>query len=335
MQKKIKLAICSKDVEYRERFIRCWMHHYKSEYEIYAYETVKEIIISNRTLHHVIITDYVENEDIEVLRERQEKVIVLYSEDVANSSEEVDFLVCEHKYQELYKIQKTVQGLVKEKEGISSKKRECKMIGVYSLGCENQQIPFCAMAASEYGEKGKTLIINLQQNSGMETDIEAAFDSFGMEDVMTISETGIYTKARLFGAVGHEEKWDYIYSVKNSECLAEATNEMYERMIEVLVREMQYENIIINFGTVFPGMYRLMKGCDRFYFLVNKSDKRNYRENVFLKELEVRGFEDFIQKMIRIEIPVVNQWENGWKQIARQWRWSSVGDHLRWSMWEG
>ena len=79
------------------------------------------------------------------------------------------------------------------------------------------------------------------------------------------------------GAIGHENTWDYVYSVKNTECLAEVTDDTYKEMLKLLTQELGYEMIIINFGAVFLGVHSLMNLCERIYFLTHKPEAANCR----------------------------------------------------------
>ena len=329
---KTKIAICSNDAEYRKRLITCWMHHYSERYDVFAYTSVQEIPKEQVDDYHVIVTDDTEIECWENINRIKERLVFLYEKDEDVPS--LEGIVYEQKYQEVYKLQKKIEQMYKMTNR-KLKKTSGQVVGVYALGNENKQLPFCAVCAQEYATKGKTIVINFQQNSSFETDEERKHIVFCMEDIMTMAKTGVFTKSRFLRALGQEENWDYVYSVKNTECLAEMTYEMYEKMLELLVQEFQYESIIINFGAPFSGMFDVMESCDDFYLLVANQEALNEREQFFLRELEARNMEAFGQKIVRLELPEAVTGALGWRRLSAQWRWSRVGDFVRWNMEEG
>ena len=106
-------------------------------------------------------------------------------------------------------------------------------------------------------------------------------------------------------------------------------------MVELLAESFEYEYIILNFGAVFRGIYDVMKSCDAFYFLTTRKETKNERELFFLEELELRGLEDFGQRINLVEMANAFEQSGGWRKTMAQWRWSDIGDFVRWSMKEG
>lgn len=339
--KKIKLGICIGDEEYQKRFVKCWINHYKSQYELYVFKNLEEILVSEERKYEVILVEDVSVEQIEQLVKSYETIICLMegegSYEVSRKNANIRYL---EKFQEVYKIESQVKQCAhtceKSLGDLKSENSKNQIVGIYSLDCESYQIPFAAMAAMEFGEKANTLVISLQAFSGLlvneEINLENS-ENLGLEDLMAVATIGGYTEARLWGGIGHEQNWDYVYPAKNSECLAEVNREIYEGIINILIKELGYQVIILNFGTVFPGMFELMDRCDEFYFLVPKGNGTTWREMEFKKETIRRGKEDFFHRITRIEIPAFFGSNIEWKKLSHQWRWGNVGDRLRKHMW--
>ena len=331
MLEKRKVAFYSQDTEYRERFMQCWMRHYNSLYDFYTFETPTDVIANTENTFDVMILDVNLKEEVDAFLELNRKMVFLHAGDAIG--EDTENIVWEPKYQEVYKIHDVVQRLAGYSNLGSLQCNLHKIIGVFSLGCEDLQIPFAAMTASEYAEKKRTVMINLQPYSGWETQDDESTDSLSMEDFILSVQTGNYSKSRLMGAIGHENTWDYVYSVKNTECLAEVTDDTYKEMLKLLTQELGYEMIIINFGAVFLGVHSLMNLCERIYFLTHKPEAANCREEIYFRELEQKGYGDVIKRISKIELPYLSSLHLSFRQIVQQWRWGLVGDTLRKSLW--
>ena len=81
---------------------------------------------------------------------------------------------------------------------------------------------------------------------------------------------------------------------------------------------------------MFSGVFELMDSCQQIYVLTEKKEERNYRENAFLEEMKRRGG---VAHILWLEIPVGMFPNASWKQISKQWLWSSLGDRLRERYW--
>lgn len=338
--KKRKLAICIHDKEYQNRFLKCWMNHFKDSYEVHIFTNIEDDMRLEEQEYEVLLVDENTVETIEAIKEYTGLIVCLVeNENVMQERNPKENMYRLEKYQEVYKIEQWIRDKMQELRlltvpyGRFSKKQ---WIGVYSLDCELMQLPFAAMTAMEYGEKTKVLVVNLQAMSGMmlETDDgNGELNGSSMEDLLTAVVTNSYTRARILGGIGHEQNWDYIYPAKNSECLAEASKDTYETMIQILSQELEYTTIILNFGTVFSGIFDLMELCDDFYLLTAKKDSTTWREKAFREEMRMHGKEEFLQKIKRVEIPHVFFANQTWYPLAHQWRWNPIGDNLRKCMW--
>lgn len=340
--KKGEIAFCIRDKVYRERLVRCWMYHYKHIYHVHVFSDIQEIVQKEKKTYKVIITDFYECIEIKKMQEIAEDILVLWEkESDITEIEKQEGVICTSKYQEVYKMEEKVKmqiesskNLIKDERYLSRKSRK---VGVFSVDYESMQMPFAALIACEYGEKEETLLINLQAYSGLQFESLLEEEGiFGLEDLMTMSSKDVYSKGRLYGAIGHEQNWDYIYPPKNTELLSEGNDELYQKIIEMMAKEFDYRNIIINFGETFSGMSDLMEICDDFYMLVSKYHTMSAREKDFQKELKRKGKDVFIQQIKRIEMPYVHLKDySDWKKVLQQWRWSEVGDMLRKYIWAG
>lgn len=331
---KTRLAICIGDAEYEARFVKCVMNHYRESYEIHVVDDICEIVEEPKREFHVVITG--DGNTREKHTEETYILFVLQENGAAVGKDSDENVFFTEKYQEVYKIMEEVEKAVFQRlsrKHVLAGKKEAQLIGVFSLEKEAMQIPFTALLAEILGEQNRVLVIDMQPFSGFSASLDSEEDALGMEDLMTVATTESYTSNRLVASIGQEQKWDFVYPVKNVQCLAEADEGLYQKMIQILQKERGYEQIILNFGAVFSGMMELMTRCQQLYFLTERKEEKNWREEAFEDEMRRRGNEAFLQRIFWIEIPLHFVKEKTWRQLTTNWLWNELGDKLREINW--
>lgn len=333
---KEKIAICMEDKEYQARFVRCIMNHYRDRFELYILDDIESFSKSCFSFKEEDVMLISDQEPVaEVLCEKS-KVLVLQENDLVESTLETIYVQYTEKYQEVYKIVEKMEYMMDKLQGKKVQKtgkNDRTVIGVFSLEKEAMQLPFSVLLAETLGEKKKVLLMDIQPFSGLGREQQESDSTFGLEDLLSVASSGVYTQKRLMSSIGHEQKWDYIYPAKNTACLTEVSESNYQQVIDLLISERGYEVIIINFGSVFSGMIKLMEHCNQFYFLKASRDACNWRENAFLEEIQRQEMEEFLRSIMWIEIPREYIRENSWRQLAKLWLWGTLGDQIREQNW--
>lgn len=320
---KAKLAICMEDADYQERFVKCLMNHYKEKYEIHSFSNMLDLKTGENPEFELFILEGCTFEADAKKLAKEEKNILYLREEWKKCENDANLIYLEM-FQEVYKIMEAAESLIGGK-GIETG-NTAKRIGVYSLECPALQLPYCGMLASIYGETKSVLLLNLLPNAGMlETEEEVS----GLEDVIASVSTGNTTRGRVLSGIGHMQKWDYIYPVKNTEHLAEIEGKSYEEVLEWLGREQGYEIIIINFGASFSGIFDLMDTCQEFHLLERKGTVETWREDDFKKELKRREKNEFLNRIAKVQLPFVSSTDETWKGLSEKWEWGPLGDHVR------
>ena len=324
--KKTRLAICMEDKEFQKRFLKCFMHHYEQLYEVHVFDTVEELVKVKEELFPVLLLE----------GNREEKIIpsvkqtIWLTECIGEVRENNEMLYCvAEKFQEVYKIEQMIKYQL-QKINMWPKCKDLhptnKKIGVFSIEEGRAQLPFCKLLGEECGEMGKVLLIDLQMFSGLGME-ELHEKHLTMENLLAAALSGEYTSNLLLGAIRSERCWDYVYPVANHQCLIEAKKSTYDKMIKMLIEELGYETILINFGIVFDGIYEWMENCDRFFFLSSHKDGESKRELAFQEELLRQGKAEILEKLIRVEVPLF--YEEMTDHMVTQWRWGAIGDVVR------
>lgn len=308
---KIKLAICIGDEIYQERFVKCLMNRYKEQYELHVFGRLQEME-QEADFDGYILGD-IRAEEMMLSEEQRQKALLLDEE---------------NKYQEVYKLIEQLEKIIGDKVDLLKGAYHGipRVIGVYSLTIPYIQLPFSATLADICAEKDKTVVLDLQANSGLENIRNETSQELGLEDVITMSHIGNYSKSRLSSAIGHYHAWDYIYPVKNASCLSELTKDVVKQVLTLLEEEAGYQTILMNIG---DSGRELLELCDEIYLLYPKGEAGIWRERSYVEEMQKRGKDDVLHRIQRIEISSVFHTDERWDQIAEQWKWSVMGDVIR------
>lgn len=334
---KVKLAICMKDLEYQERFVNCFMNHYNRQYELHVFTNQHQLREVTNMEYAVIITEEYTTDEMADFVEKGEVILNLTENTAKQQVISGTNLVNTEKYQEIYKIAEVIESLTVEKMSMGSRYinvTENTCIGLYSLTQEMYQAPFAALLAKIHGAYHKTIVLDLQNYSGL-GEIEEGMASMGLEDMLSVVHTGNYSRSRILEGIHHEAEWDYIGPTQNSQCLAEGSQELYAKLIKLLIQELGYQKIIINFGSVFLGQLDMMAECEVLYLLCGKDVDGHWRENRFFYELSRHGKENLLQKIKKVEIPKSSGREGSWNALAEKWSWDPLGELLRQTSREG
>lgn len=328
MNKK-ELAICIGDEEYQNRFTNCLINHFKNQFRISIFTSMEELENTKKSSYDIILLGDYAFEWAKSFGEEGCKVVFLGNEEVGITGEAPNVFLTD-KYQPVHKIVDNMFQITGMEEKALSEKRNKKMEkwGIYALSNTQLQIPFSMTLSAIQREKGSVLLLDLQENSGLMALGEEKKPS-GLEELLALAETGVYTKGRIVSAIGHLEYCDYVYPARNSQCITEADGAMYEKMFRILEEEMDYDKIVINFGSRFQGFFELLDTCESIYFLKQDSLLDQVREQEFLEEMIQKGYEGCVNKFIKIPLSDRGYAHLNCSQLIRLWQWGEMGDLLR------
>ena len=325
---RIKLAICMEEGEYLKRLSACFMKYYRTYLEMHIFTGIDQITQLIPEAYQVFLVGDFSLEDESLTHIPKDKV--LYLSDTAEQKEEALFKSIS-RYEEVPCIIDALGVMAGNKENVLASGARtvsvCRLYGVYSLNAAELQLPFVIMFANILSESRRVLVVDLQENSGLSQLCETE-QTGGMEDVMAMAESKKFTKARLIAAIRHFSQWDYIYPVRNSECLCEADYLLYKSMLQMIETELNYDVIILNLGVRFQGFFRLVSEC-KDCFLLGQGNKKGWREKAFYEELEKREKEIATDKFVRMEMPMSPSIAFSAERLADQWLWNESGDLLR------
>ena len=74
--------------------------------------------------------------------------------------------------------------------------------------------------------------------------------------------------------------------------------------------------------------FELINECDTFYLLHTNGNTGKWRETEFLEEMNQKGYEFFLEKIVQVELPIMTGGLE-YERLIEQWRWNDFGDLLR------
>ena len=327
--KRIRLGLYVGDREYGDRFTSCLMNHYREQLELHIFTEAESLWEDEADFDAVLLSDYegpIGTKGVKV------PVIYLYDqeENVAIQEEGGVYLV--DKYQEVNKIVDEILKQIGE-EIKNVRQNGClqgrfQVLAVYSLAENEYQLPFAVTLSSILSEKERVLLLDLQENSGLSQLMECD-NAAGMEELLVMAESGTYSKSRIVSCIGHLDRADVVYPVRNTECLCEAQNSTYQKLLQILAQEMDYSTLILNMGSRFVGFFELLSACQNIYLMKSRGGLGQWREKEFFAEIEKHGDEDWKRRIKEIQIPLATSPMISCERLIEQWKWNEFGDSIR------
>lgn len=326
---RVRLGLYVGDSEYGNRLTGCLMNHYREQLELHIYTEAESLWEDKEGVDAILLSDY---EGLIVGKGEGVPVIYLYDweENVDIQQEEGVYLV--EKYQEVNKIVdeilKQIGEEIKNVRQNGGLHGRSQVLAVYSLAENEYQLPFAVTLASILSERERVLLVDLQENSGLSQLIDC--DSMaGMEELLVMAEGGVYSKSRIISCIGHLDRTDVVYPVRNTECLCEAQNTTYQKLLRILARELDYNTLILNMGSRFVGFFELLGSCQEVYLMKSRGGLGQWREKEFFAELEKHGDAGLRQRLKEIQIPIITTPMVTCERLIEQWKWNEFGDSIR------
>ncbi len=322
---KIALGICLFEKEYEKRFCAIIMNYYRSKVNLYIYSSMEEI--AENQLSSLVIDDY----ETAIMMQRRLKIpIICLTEKGINS--EIEGVICVDKYMEVSSIMseiiQQIGGEITEIFEGGTYTPKTSLIGVYGLSESEFQLPLVLTLADILGESERVLVLDLQENSGLDV-YERPKDCLCLEDLFLMVKSGNCKREHMQRAIGKHNRMEYVYPVVNTEVLSELERREMLLLVDLLKESFDYKVIIINLGSRFQGFFELLNQCSQIYMLQNRGGLGKWREYEFIEEICKRGYNRLVDKLVKIEVPLITQNFLTCREIAEQWRWDEFGDNLR------
>ncbi|MCI5857869.1 MAG: hypothetical protein MR016_10995 [Agathobacter sp.] len=329
---KVRLALCINDADYRGRLSGHLLLQEKERFELHLFTDAEQIVDDVGRYDIIVCADCLQ-EAHQLVQRRTEPVVYLIDceserQTPENLTEKVRFI---EKFQSVNGIVDAIlQEVGSEIRQLADGRQivpKTRCVAVYSLAENEYQLPFLVTMASVLGEQNRVLILDIQENSGIMHLLQQV-PRGGIEEVLSMAESGKYSKSRLLSCIGHMDHADYIYPAENTECLCEADGAMYLRLLQMIDEELDYTMVLLNMGSRFNGFFEVLNRCQNVYLLSRNGGLCQWREYEFNEEISKRGYEALMDRTTRVEIPLMTM-PSSCERIVEQWKWNEFGDMIR------
>lgn len=329
---RIKLALLIGNLDYRSRIAAHLLAHEKERFEMHLFSAVEQLEADLGQYDAVLCADCLQDAGVLAQKRREPFLYLIDQEDSQNLvQDQMERLHFIEKYQSMNGIIDEILGNIgteiQQVQETGNIRRKTTLMSVYSLAENEYQLPFLVTLASVLGEQNRVLILDLQENSGFSHLIEEP-GTYGMEDLLAMAESNHYNKSRLMACVGHMEQADYIYPVQNTECLCETSGQVYVRLLQMLMDELDYSIILLNLGSRFVGFFEVLNYCQQIYLMTKNGGLCQWREFEFMEEVSRRGYDNLSDRIAKIEIPILAV-PTTCERLVEQWKWNELGDMIR------
>lgn len=235
------------------------------------------------------------------------------------------------KYQPASRILREVFSVYQSRseEALEGMNGEKEIIGVYSPGHSIWQTPFTLTFAQTLAQKEKVLYVNLNECAGFGGWFQQEYEK-DLLDVMYLCLNGGVNVAHCVGSALYTiEGIDYIPPAADGGCLGEISAQDYLKFVKLLGESSGYGVILLDFGMMVPGFFRLLGVCSKVYVAtepgeLQKAPLQQFRQ--MAARQEDAGLE---QKLVYLSLPAVNEKTCAGAGKMQQWLWGVMGDFSR------
>ncbi|MBQ8559785.1 MAG: hypothetical protein IJ439_07390 [Tyzzerella sp.] len=291
------LVICDEEFRYAERLSENISGRSELALKIYTCTDLEHVmeLLNDREIHILIIDEVFTQE--ERAKIQAEQVFVLTKEackDLRSGEKEVSkFQSSDQILAEIFEtyFETTNQNILK-----SVKKSTCKMIAVYSPIHRIGKTTFAVALGKELARKEKTLYLNMEEYAGVEGQFMKA-EGRNLGDLLYYmrQENG-NTPLRLSTMVGKLGELDYIPPILISTDLKEIKLEEWKQLLETILENSAYENVVLDLGEGVQGLFHILQLCDRIYMPVLDNTISKRKLNQFEEELRCLQMQNLMQK---------------------------------------
>lgn len=254
----------------------------------------------------LLISSYAMTE--EVRQWNINNIIILSEGEVAK--EHVQYPVV-YKYQACNQVVKETLGYYVEQVKEFDKpyirqKKEAVVLGIYSHVRRSYKTTFALTLGQVLGEDRKTLYLNLEEYSGLESLFQTSFSRDLSDLLYFLKEDQEHLDYYLVSCVQTIGTLDYVPPLPMYSDLRELEGERWEQLMIELSQRSAYEVIILDLSDCLGDIYDKLSSCHRILMPIEQDCLAHAKGNQFLKNLELRGMQEIKERVIQLKIPYVD-----------------------------
>ncbi len=345
---KTRIAVCIDDRVYGNRLVSCLMKHYQTQVELHVFDAALDVLAEEGACYDVYLFAGDRAAREMLVSAGKVPLVCLVDEGDGTGAasgeaadddsghwegeeDETGDVCLTKKYQEVGTLMEEVlshAGTAESPQPYAPSARQGSLVAVYSLSDGDGQLPFAITLGSILSERQRVLLVDLQEDSGFSQMLEEP-GTMGLEDLLLMADSGNFRKGRAMSCIGHQNGMDFVYPPDCIESLLQVDAGGYRRLFAMLAGEMDYDVVVLNLGTRFPGFLETLSHCAAVYVFHRPGGMGRWREQEFMEELEAKGYGDLKERICLVELPVRAQAPGSMERLVEEWKWNELGDAIR------
>lgn len=305
--KKINLVILEENREYVQKLALAIQIKEKNGIEVAWYTDVEHYREDGKKRHEdlVLVGEEFQEKALlqDIQREKPECGLVLLSED--GVSRELSGYPVIEKYRPADAIIKAIYRCAAEYvcEDVCWRGQRKQMVGIYAPWNQELSMLFAQVLLQQMAQKQRVLYVSLQECIGRKGKSEeweeenlADFVSF-----LRLDKGG--AGVRLKSICKKLGRGSCIPSVDNPQNIADMTRDDYQRLWKALKEQTEYEGILLEFGSSYPGSWEDMKQCQIIYCPYQEEMLQEERKQQVAHIIKLHGAEEILERIQYVKLP--------------------------------
>lgn len=213
----------------------------------------------------------------------------------------------------------------KESENTAEK----EIIGIYSPGHSIWQTPFALTFAQALGQREKLLYVNLKECAGFSGWFEEEYEKDLLDVIYLCLSNEVNVSDCVSSALYRVEGIHYIPPAEDGGCLGEISAEDYITFVNLLAAKSGYDVILLDFGMMIPGFYRILRQCTKVYIATEPGELQEAPLEQFRQMTQRQGDLQLEEKLVYVSLPAMHQELCPGTAKFQQWLWGTMGDFSR------
>lgn len=325
--KKVTMAVCDVQDTYRERLAEYLLHKRAGQLKVYAFSSRKQLLEEEQRTDFDIVL-FGKGFERTVTQEKPGSLWIYLSEEPTWSAEQEPAVFKYQSAEEILRIAFEYY-LKLEKMDDSVCRRKKEVIGVYSPTRSRMQTPFALTMAQMLAEEKRVLYVNMGEWSGLGVWLDQEYRRDLADLMYLISDYGNQVQGILESVVHSVNRMDYIPPMADAQLLCQVGQEDYQALLTLLVEKTDYEVILLDFGVMVPGFFRLLERCSRIYGVIDQGALALGQCRQFEAGMIKRGAEQLAEKMEYVPFSMADMQAIEEEPALSRWLYGVLGDRAR------
>ncbi len=311
---RLRLGICDKDYKYASKMASYLISNEGEAIEPYVFSSLQQAL-QEKSKVDLCLTSYDEEAFFDEMEGKAICMVDCKREDFLHPQIE--------KYRSMSSILTDVRQIVAMNLGEKGTK-EAHVLVVCSPISHELQILFSMCLCKELSLSRNTLYVNLRELSGF-YQIFGDVTGKDFEDLVTAIQK---PEIQLRDYINRLQEVDLLLPPRRPESFWEMDESMITEVLNLLL-ESEYENIVIDIGSYFPGSYSLLSQSDRIFSITRDGFIHNRIYQEWEEAMSFHYGEKFVKKIRKINLPLQSGGIKDSEFLLDELYRGNLGDYVR------